>query len=182
MVRKKLNLLFWAGVILWCAGCIGPHYVKHQWVLFGKRNPVISGPHDPAIEANLTTNLWQRSLLGPEAGVGVVLFKSMGIQGWEDFHLHAKATGIEAQHQISSSGFLTLDMRLDSLTVEDVPVPIQGTKYIRVEIFLGRVSADKALRHETNELVSAEGKLVWDEDGWFEIHPQRTADVRRLSD
>jgi hypothetical protein len=51
-----------------------------------------------------------------------------------------------------------------------------------VEIFLGRVSADKALRHETNELVSAEGKLVWDEDGWFEIHPQRTADVRRLSD
>jgi hypothetical protein len=34
------------------------------------------------------------------------------------------------------------------------------------------------MRHETNEVITAEGKLAWDSDGWFEIHPQKTGDVR----
>ena len=160
-----------------CAGCIGPHYCKHQLVLFGKHAPAINGPHDPAIAAHLSTHPWHKSPMGPELGVGVVPFKSMGIQGWTDFHLHAKAVGPVVMHQISSSGFFTVDLRLNSLTVDNVPVPISGTRYIRLEIFLGKVTVDDAMRSETNEVVRAEGKLVWDNDGWFEIHPQRTGDV-----
>jgi len=170
-----------AGILLGCAGCIGPHYHPHQIVFFGIHAPKINGAHDPAIETNLTTVPWHKSLVGPEAGVGVVLLKSMGLQGWNDFHIHAKAEGPVVMHQIASSGFFTVDIRLNSLTLDDVSIPLTGTNYMRLEVFLGRVGVDKAMRHETNEVVAAEGKLAWDTDGWFEIHPQKTGDVRVLS-
>jgi hypothetical protein len=168
-----------AAIFPWlCAGCIGPHYHQHQLVLFGKQPPVINGPHDPAIERNLTTQPWPRSIVGSVTGVGVVLFKSAGIQGWHDFKLHALAEGDVITHQSSSSGFLTWDLRLHSLTVDDVAIPIEGTKYMRVEIFRGQVTVDKGIFRQTNRWAVAEGKLAWDTDGWFEIHPQKTGDVR----
>lgn len=179
-ICKQLILFVLAGSALLGSGCIGPHYHEHQLVLFGRRHPRIRGPDDPAIAAHLTTKPWPRSVVGPEAGVGVTLFKAMGIQGWKDFHLHAQARGVEVQHEIASNGFLTLDMELKALTVQGVHVPIIPPKYMRVEIFLGKVTVDNSIRHETNEPVYAEGKLVWDEDGWFEIHPQRTGDVLRF--
>lgn len=177
-VSRKLSLLLCAGLLLACGGCIGPHYTKYPVAFIGKAAPQINGPHDPAIEQNLTTQPWHKSLMGAEVGVVVVWFKSFGFNGWKDFHLHAKAQGPVVLHQISSSGFFTVDLRLDSLTVDNVPVPITGPRYMRLEIFLGKVDVDKAMRHETNEVITAEGKLVWDSDGWFEIHPQKTGDVR----
>lgn len=176
--RIRFILLLWTGLLLVCGGCIAPYYTKYPVVFVGKPPPQISGPHDPAIEQNLSTQPWHKSLLGAEVGVVVVWFKSLGFNGWKDFHLHAKAQGPVVLHQISSSGFFTVDIRLNSLTVEDVPIPITGPRYMRLEIFLGRVDVDKAMRHETNEVITAEGKLAWDSDGWFEIHPQKTGDVR----
>lgn len=119
--------------------------------------------------------------MGAEVGIVVVGFKSFGFNGWKDFHLHAKAEGPVILHQISSSGFFTVDIKLNSLTVDDVPVPIRGPRYMRSEIFLGKVQVDKAMRHETNEVIVVEGKLAWDTDGWFEIHPEKTGDVRMRS-
>jgi hypothetical protein len=49
---------------------------------------------------------------------------------------------------------------------------------MRLEIYLGRVAVENAIRQQTNELISAKGKLVWDSDGWFEIHLQESGDVR----
>jgi hypothetical protein len=176
---RKWSLAGAAAFVLACAGCIGPHYHPHQLVLFGKQPPDLTGPRDPAIAQNLSREPWTKSLVGPETGVGVVLFKSMGIQGWRDFHMHAKATGWVIMHQISSSGFFTVDIRLHSLTVDNVPVPIlDPPRYMRLEVFLGRVSVNPIMRSQTNELITAEGKLAWDCDGWFEIHPQQTGDVR----
>lgn len=177
MTCLRLVSLLSTGLLLICAGCIGPHYSKHLIVLASQKPPEIKGPNDPAIEENLSTNPWPRSFLGPVVGVGVVLFKSMGIAGWKDFHLYARARGVEVQHQISSSGFLTVDLLLKSLTVEDVSIPINGPKYMRVEIYLGRVTVASPIRHQTNQVITAEGKLAWDSDGWFEIHPQKTGDV-----
>jgi len=167
-----------AGALVVCAGCIGPHYTKHPLVIVKKKPPEIHGPHDPAIEANLATNLWSKGVLSSEFGVGNVIFKSMGISGWKDYHIWAKARGVELQHQIESSGMCTVDIRLYSLTLDDTPIPINGTNFMRVEIFLGRVAVDKSIRHQTNNVIIAEGKFVWDSDGWFEIHPQKTGDVR----
>jgi hypothetical protein len=157
-----------AGVFLMGAGCVAPHYPEHEIVLFGKDAPLIRGPRDPAIARHLTTNLWARSSFPDRAAeVGVTPFKAMGVQGWKDFHLHARARGHVMQHEVSSNGYRTVDLRLVSLTVDNVRIHWRGTRYMRV-----------AILDETNKLLRVEGKLVWDEDGWFEIHPESTGDVR----
>jgi len=167
-----------AGFILICAGCIGPHYPEHQLVLFGKAAPIVLGPHDPAIAQNLTTNLWAKSNFPDRAAeVGVTPFKAMGIQGWKDYHIHAQARGYVMQQEVASSGFRTVDLRLASLTVDNVRVRWKGTRFMRVEIFLGKVFVNPAILDNTNALLCVEGKLVWDEDGWFEIHPQNSGAI-----
>jgi hypothetical protein len=72
---------------------------------------------------------------------------------------------------------LTIDMQLQSLTVKHVPVPLHGPKYMRVVIFLAKASAATNVYEPTDPMVIAQGKLVWNFDGWFEIHPQKTGDV-----
>jgi hypothetical protein len=178
-MKVFFRLYLQAGFLLACAGCIGPHYKEHPLVVVTKKQPPeLQGPYDQSIAQNLSTNPWPKSLVSPVAGVGNVIFKSMGISGWKDYHMLGEAQGVVVQHQIESSGFVTVDLRLNSLKVDEVPIPIKGTKYMRLEIFLGNVSVDNAIRDETNEVVTADGKLVWDSDGWFEIHPQKTGDVR----
>ena len=141
----KLAFVKWvsrlcAGVFLIGAGCVGPHYSEHQLVLYGKDAPLIRGPRDPAIARHLTTNLWAKSNFPDRAAeVGVTPFKAMGVQGWKDFHLHARARGHVMQHEVSSNGFRTVDLRLESLTVDNVRVHWKGTRFMRVEIFLGKV-------------------------------------------
>lgn len=165
-------------VSIFCIGCIGPHYSNKEILVSGRQPPHIRGPHDPAIMANLSTNCWKKSPLPDRAAeVVVTVAKSAGIQGWKDYHMRAKATGVVVQHELSSNGFFTMDVRLQSLLVNRVPIRWPGTRYMRFEIFLGKVSVDKIIRDETNEMIVGMGKLVWDSDGWFEIHPQRTGDV-----
>lgn len=171
--------LLWSAILLAGAGCVAPHYREHQLILFGKSPPFITDPYDPAIAQNLSAKPWPKSPFGPELGVGVVPFKSIGIQGWHDYHMIAKARGPVVLRQISSSGFLTVDLRLDSLKLDDVPVPITNPRYMRLEIYLPRVLVEDSIRRETNEVLTVEGKLAWDCDGWFEIHPQKSGDVLR---
>lgn len=166
-------------VSMLCTGCIGPHYTNKEVIVSGRQPPYIRGPHDPAIVANLSTNCWAKSPLPDRAAeVVVTVAKSAGIQGWRDYHMHAKATGVVIQHEISSNGFFTMDIRLQTLTLNRVPIRWPGTRYMRFEIFLGKLSVDKAIHDETNEPIVGQGKFVWDSDGWFEIHPQRTGDVQ----
>jgi hypothetical protein len=179
---KKFVLVCWGGIVLTWAGFTGPQYPRHQVVLFGKDAPAITGPHDPAIPQHLSTNAWAKANF-PEraAGIGVTPFKAMGVQGWTDYHLHARARGHVVQHEVSSSGFRTVDLQLISLTVDRVSIHWKGTRFMRVEIFLGKVPEPSALFDNTNAVLFVEGKLVWDEDGWFEIHPQRSRDVHQES-
>ncbi len=175
---EKLVLLIGVAVLLACAGCIGPHYTKHEVIVDGKFPPQINGPRDPAIEANLSTKPWPKSPLADRsAEVGVTLFKSAGIQGWKDYHMGAKACGTVIQHEFSSNGFLTMDLQLQSLEVNHVSIALPGSRFMRLEVFLGKVSVDKAVYTNANAVVIGQGKFVWDSDGWFEIHPQKTGDV-----
>ena len=175
----KLVSRLCAGGVLIGAGCVGPHYSEHQIIVNGKDAPLIRSPHDPAIAGHLTTNLWARSNFPDRAAeVGVTPFKAMGVQGWKDFNMHARARGHVMQHEVSSNGFRTVDLRLKSLTVDNVRVHWKGTRYMRVEIYLGKVTVDPTILDDTNALLRVEGKLVWDEDDWFEIHPESTGDVR----
>lgn len=175
---ERSILVVWTGMLLLCAGCIGPHYTRYQLILFGKAPPAITGPHDPMIEKNLSTRPWPTIHFHTRfANIGNVWFKSMGIRGWKDFHLNAKARGAVIQHATSSGGFLTVDMLLDSLTADGVPIHFRGKRYMRLEIFLPQVPVDLRIFDQPDLRVVARGKLVWDSDGWFEIHPQKPGDV-----
>jgi hypothetical protein len=175
---KKWVSLAGLAVLLLGGGCIGPQYTKHDMVVSGKAAPKIHGPRDPALPANLSTNLWPRQPFpGRAAEVGTTLFKDSGIQGWKDYHLNARATGVSLQRQFTSGPYLTIDLRLQSLTVKRVPVPLRGPRYMRVVIFLPKTSVAAAVYERTNPVVVAQGRLVWNFDGWFEIHPQKTGDV-----
>jgi hypothetical protein len=179
MVKEALKycILIIAALSLW-SGCIGPQYTNHDIMVSGKDAPEIHGPRDPAIPANLTTNLWPKQpFAGSAAEVGTTLFKSAGIQGWKDYHMNARAIGVALQHKFTSGPYMNIDLRLQSLTVDHTRVAIHGTKYMRVVIFLEKVSVGPLVYEETNPVVIAQGKLVWNRDGWFEIHPQETGDV-----
>ena len=178
----KLFLL--AGIsILACAGCVGPLYYDHDFVINGKQPPKICSPRDPALEANLSTNLWApQPFLGSFAEVGTVAMKSWGIQGWKNYHMNAQATGVSLQRKFTSGPNLTIDLRLQSLTVNGVPIPLHGTKYMRVVIFLFKTSVAAAVFERPSPVLVAQGKLTWNRDGWFEIHPQKTGDVQLAPD
>jgi hypothetical protein len=166
-----------------CPGCIGPLYWDHDFVIDGKQPPKICGPHDPALPANLSTNLWApQPFLGSAAEVGTVAMKSAGIQGWKDYHMQACATGVSLQRKFTSGPNLTIDLRLQSLTVQNVPIPLPETRYLRVVIFLVKTSVAAAVYERTNPVIIARGKLTWNRDGWFEIHPQKSGDVQLAPD
>jgi hypothetical protein len=179
---KNISAALAMTAAVFCAGCIGPHYTNHEVLVSGKEPPRVRGPHDPAIEANLSTHPWAKSPFPDRAAeVVVTVAKSAGVQGWRDYHMHAKATGVVIQHELSSNGFLTMDVKLRSLILNRTRIRWNGTRYMRFEIFLGKVSVDKEIQDQTNELIFGQGKFVWDSDGWFEIHPQKTGDVRPVT-
>ena len=175
---KKWAYLAGLAILLLYSGCIGPRYTEHDIVVSGKPAAKIRDPRDPALQASLSTNLWPRQPFpGRAAEVGTTLFKSAGIQGWKDYHMNACAIGVALQHEYSSGPYLTIDLRLKSLTVKGVRVPLHGPRYMRVVIFLPKASVAPAVHKRTYPLIIAQGKLVWNFDGWFEIHPQKTGDV-----
>ena len=66
---------------IFCAGCIGPHYTNKEVLVLGRQPPHIRDPHDPAIEAHLSTNCWAKSPFPDRAAeVVVTVAKSAGFK------------------------------------------------------------------------------------------------------
>jgi len=167
------------GCCLLGGGCVGPHYTKHQFIISGKAAPTITGLDVPAIQTNLSVTVVPKvSRITMLTDFSTIPLKCMGIQGWKDFHLNAEARGTVAQHQLSSDRILTVDLRLISLEVNGTPIPMSNGRFIRCEIYRGKARVDKTMLARTNAVMVVKGKLVWDTDGWFEIHPQGRSDVK----
>jgi hypothetical protein len=164
---------------LLCNGCVAPHYTKHQLIISGKAAPKITGLDVPAIQTNLSVSVVPKvSRITMLTDFSTIPLKGMGIQGWKDFHLDAEARGTVIQHQLSSDRILTVDLRLNSLAVNGTSIPLAGDRFIRAEIYRGKVIVDKKSFAQKDAVMVVKGKLVWDSDGWFEIHPQGRDDVR----
>jgi hypothetical protein len=176
---KSTAFFLLLGCCLLCGGCVGPHYTNHQLVIFGKAAPTIAGLDIPAIQKNLSvTPVPKVSLVTMLTDFSTIPLKCMGVQGWKDYHLYAKACGTVVQHQLSSDRILTVDLRLNSLEVSGTSIPQSDGKFIRAEIYRGKVPVDKTMFAQKDAVMIVKGKLVWDTDGWFEIHPQGRGDVR----
>lgn len=176
---SRKNILL-AGLLMFaCVGCIGPWYHDHNLIITGKAAPKISGPGDSALQASLSTNMWApQPFIGSAIEVGTVSIKSSGVQGWKDYHMEAQAIGVSLQRKFTSGPNLTIDIRLQSLTVKGIPVPLSRLCYMRVVLFLVKTSVAAAVYERTNPVIVAQGKLVWNSDGWLEIHPQKSGDVQ----
>lgn len=176
-LKNAARFLLLGGCLLG-GGCVAPYCTKHQLIISGKAAPAIVGLDIPAIQTNLcVAPVPKVSTVTMLTDFSTIPLKCLGVQGWKDFHLDARARGTVVQHQLSSDRILTVDLKLNLLEVNGTPIPLPGDRFIRAEIYRGRARVDKLKIAQKDAVMIVKGKLVWDTDGWFEIHPQKSGDV-----
>ena len=108
--------------------------------------------------------------------VTTYLGKMLGIQGWRDYHLLGTVKS-RVVHAARSTDFLyTIDLRIEQLWVGGKPVTLAvGSKFIRAEVF-PFVRMGTLLPVRENDEVCVSGELMWDGDGFLEIHPKKRTD------
>lgn len=103
----------------------------------------------------------------------------MGIFGWRDLGYDGEAVGVVKQTARCSDQFYTVDMRLKSLQIAGKNMPLPGERYLRAEVCLCEVKLSKAEFPKTGDTIWIRGRMMWDGDGFVEIHPRSNADVKR---
>jgi hypothetical protein len=99
----------------------------------------------------------------------------LGIQGWRDYHLRASVQGRVVQAAGSTDGLYTIDVQIDRLCVADKSAALHRPSFVRIEVFpFSRIGAPLPVTRNQN--VSISGKLMWDADGFLEIHPKTKTD------
>ena len=140
--------------------------------------------HPPEIRsADDVTNCLRHSSNPPLNGLarttGILttyLGKMLGIQGWRDYHLEARVSGNVVQGAGSTDGLYTIDLRINDLNVSGTPVKLISPSFIRVEVF-PRARKGAPLPVAPGGAYCITGRLMWDGDGFLEIHPQRAPDI-----
>lgn len=123
-------------------------------------------------ESNPPLNILARS-------TGIVttyLGKMLGVQGWRNYHVLAQVDGTVVHAASSSDGFYTIDIGVRYLVVGGDSVKLMHDSFIRVEV-KPWVRKGAPLPVSENSNVCIVGSLMWDGDGFLEIHPQKAADI-----
>jgi hypothetical protein len=105
--------------------------------------------------------------------------KNLGIFGWTDYCTEACGAGKVLQAASSRHSFYTVDMELSEFTVWGEPTRLDRRRFIRVEMH-GKAKQEPPRLPRASESVRICGKLMWDGDGFLEIHPGTAADVQFL--
>ena len=108
-------------------------------------------------------------------------FKRSGIFGWADLGYDGEITGVVKQSAKSTDQFYTVDMKLETLQIDGKIIPLTDERYLRAEICLCDVKLSEKDRPREGEIVWMRGRMVWDGDGFVEIHPRSEADVSKRS-
>lgn len=112
------------------------------------------------------------------------LFKRLSLGGWTDLGHVACATGCVEQEVRWTDGFQTVDLALESFSVDEQPLLMAGPRWIRLEIW-GRVrhGVERVTQGlpEPGQRWRACGLLRRDDPyDWLEIHPREAADLTAL--
>jgi len=86
------------------------------------------------------------------------------------------ADGHIEQVAYSLDGMTTVDLRLVSTSFDGRSQPSAG-RFLRMEIF-GCARRSLRFQPEEGQRVSVRGRLMWDGDGFFEVHPVAGSDVQ----
>jgi hypothetical protein len=106
------------------------------------------------------------------------LGKMLGIQGWRDYHLSGTVSGAVVQCAGSSDGLYTVDVAIGQLTIQGQTVALVNSTFIRVEVFPW-VRENAPLPVKNGDEVCVSGKLMWDGDGFLEIHPRHANEISK---
>jgi hypothetical protein len=106
--------------------------------------------------------------------------KWMGIQGWRDYHLSANVSGTVIHAAGSTDGLYTIDLQIEQLHVgvQAVSLPKYPT-FIRIEVFPSKRNGAPLPVH-AGEVMCISGMLMWDADGFLEIHPKSATDIMEV--
>lgn len=102
--------------------------------------------------------------------------KMLGIQGWRNYHVRVVADGAVVQTASSTDGFYTIDIAVKHLVVDGEPVKIEHQRYIRAEV-KPWVRSGASLPVSKGDDVCVSGSLMWDGDGFLEVHPRKGSDI-----
>jgi len=163
-------------VIALTTGCRCTAISNHEWA--GHYPPKISRPED--IADNLIHAVNHRVKHAGVAGFFTVPFKRIGIFGWSDLGYDGEVTGVVQQTSNSTDQFYTVDLRLNTLQIDGKNMPLTGKCYLRAEVCLCEVTLSKEEQPKVGETVWIRGRMVWDGDGFVEIHPRSNVEIKKL--
>jgi hypothetical protein len=115
---------------------------------------------------------------------------------WDEYNYWVIAEGEVIHEARSTDGLETIDVRLITLVVFDSELGIitagsilgaskcrwafdtQNPKFIRAEVFPQVLLAYKGNRPRISDKIIIKGRLMWDRDGFLEIHPKFGGDLQ----
>jgi hypothetical protein len=174
-IAHLLRLLpLMAIVAAFTTGCACKAISNHQFA--GPKPPKITCAEDIAKNLRQSVN---GEVGGFSRGAAFFFtpFKRMGIMGWSDLGYDGEITGLVKQTAKSTDQFYTVDMKLETLRIDGRNMPLTDDRYLRAEICLCEVKLSEKDRPKVGERVWMRGRMVWDGDGFVEIHPRSAAEV-----
>ena len=103
--------------------------------------------------------------------------KRLGILGWTDYCTEACAEGAVVHADRSGHGFYTVDLLLNDFVVAGERPEWQEPRFLRVEVH-GQAKKNAERLPKKGEIARLCDKLMWDGDGFLEIHPRTAADLQ----
>jgi hypothetical protein len=140
--------------------------------------PEIHDAADVGAELRSTSNPKLNFLAHSTGILTTYLGKMLGIQGWHNYHMDARVSGNVTHASGSDDGFYTIDIAIDGFVVDGQPATKAKGRFIRVEM-LPWVRPGAPLPVGSGDPVCILGGLWWDADGFLEIHPRKSADMKK---
>jgi hypothetical protein len=101
----------------------------------------------------------------------------MGIFGWRDLRTDVVVDGEVVDSAYSTDHFVTVDIRITKLLADGQPVSLHSERYLRAEVCERRLALPKERWPCPGDHIRIAGKLMWDGDGFLEVHPQQAEQI-----
>ena len=165
-----------------------------------KKHPEINSCDDLLLNLRNEVNK-KLSWLDREAGFVGTPFKETGLaNSWDAYNYWVMGKGEIIRVAYSSDGLKTIDIRLIKLAVYNSELDLitapsvsgaskcnweefntHNPKFIRAEVFPQVLLAYSGAPLQVPNNIIIKGRLMWDRDGWLEIHPKYGNDLQIVS-
>jgi len=172
-IVRSSTIAFFTALVAGC-GCVPVS--DNLWL--GLRRPP-AGVSESNIEQFLKTKVNHPvDDFSRDIGLFTTAFKRLGIVGWRDMGFSARVEGVVSNAPVySTDGFLTLDLSISKLEISGEARPLHDQRFIRAEVCAPALGIQPSDFMAPGARLSVGGLLLWDGDGFFEIHPTRGDDL-----